>query len=150
MRQGFPRPTEERQWQHGSMQHDFGGPREASPAELRFLSRLLDLDFRPDSESRVNGRTGRRNANDVWLHHDSSGRPLVSVTRSRIVNGKLAALALRLDYDGSEIRGGWVPESRLLDELDASGPDGIIRVGEPEALADLAGDWFDSHEEARS
>jgi hypothetical protein len=118
-----------------------GGPRSGRTAvEDAFLTALLD------------GRPWL----DVWLHEDDDGTPWVCVSHDFSEHGSIRD-TLRLDFDGSEVLGGWSPASLNWDDgvrataaaIDVDGPDGLRRTGPVEQLADAAGAWFDGHRVAR-
>ncbi len=82
--------------------------------------------------------------------------PIVCVSHDFSEHGSIRD-TLRLDFDGSEVLGGWSPASLNWDDgvrataagIDVDGPDGIRRTGPVEQLADAAGAWFDGHRLAR-
>lgn len=115
-----------------------GGRRPPTAAEAVFASSLdalvADLEF--------------------WLHEDDAG-PWLLVSRD-FLSGDVVCDALRLDYDGSGIVGGWSPWLLNGDDgaraeqvgVDLRPPDGIdIRIpgASPVELARAAAQWFAHH-----
>jgi len=116
-----------------------GGPRDVrTQAEQEFLTLLLD------------GRPWL----DVWLHQDVRGEwACVSYDFSR---DGVVVDTLRLDFDGSTVRGGWSPANLNWDDgvraaeagIDFDGSDGLNATGSAPDLAAAAGVWFDGHRQA--
>jgi hypothetical protein len=82
---------------------------------------------------------------DLWWSDD----PWVSVTLTQI-RGNVAVDDVRLDFDGTSIRGGYDPSGLqdLYTPIEATvvnldPPDGIVLSGPPDQLAKAAMEWFE-------
>jgi hypothetical protein len=92
---------------------------------------------------------------DVWRHQDADGTPWLIVSHD-FTRGKHILRTLRLDFDGTAIRGGWSPASLNWDdgvraeeaEVDWRSSEGLGRTAPVADLAQAAGEWFDAHREA--
>ncbi|NHC15450.1 hypothetical protein [Motilibacter deserti] len=115
------------------MEWDIAGGRPPTEAEATFLAAL-------DPPAAL----GRR----AWLHQDAEGPWLLLVLA---LPERHAGVALRLDFDGAGLRGGWnpqhliggEPQRALESEVAFHGPSGLDLAGaEPRALARVASDWL--------
>ena len=89
-----------------------------------------------------------------WYHQDPDGRPWVLVSYD-FVEGNAVRETLRVDYDGTQLRGGWSPSCLNWDDgvraaealIDTGPPDGlsIDSAGDPEQAAAIASAWFQGH-----
>lgn len=90
----------------------------------------------------------------VWPHVDQDGSAWLCVSRDFTADGAIVR-TLRVDFDGSGVRGGWSPAALNWDDgvraeeagVDVAPPDGIlVETSDPDAAADLVAQWFDAHE----
>jgi len=96
---------------------------------------------------------------DDWYHSDDDGTPWMIVSYDFVIDQTVRA-TLRVDYDGSCLRGGWSPSCLNWDDgvkaeealIDTRGKDGLHRDGveDPECAAGLAAEWFRDHIERRT
>ncbi len=109
------------------MEDDYPWDAGRTDQERRFLARLREL---------ANGRA----LFDAW---DLYPQLVVTLTVDDPEENVIVR-TLRVDYDGSSLRGGEDPSSQIDPELDSSDPDYFELTGyaSPEALASQAFDWF--------
>ncbi|MGQ5265257.1 hypothetical protein ACTWLT_31345 [Micromonospora sp. ZYX-F-536] len=88
-----------------------------------------------------------------WYHEDPDGTPWIVASYDFVV-GDHVHKTLRLDYDGTNLRGGWSPACLNWDDgvradealIDTAPPDGLRLDGvDPGAAAVAASSWFAMH-----
>ncbi|MGW7682465.1 hypothetical protein ACWGID_17115 [Kribbella sp. NPDC054772] len=90
---------------------------------------------------------------DEWYHEDSDGTPWMLVSHDFVI-GNAVTDTLRVDYDGTNLRGGWSPACLNWDDgvraddalIDTSPPDGL-RLDDvaPGPAAAATARWFAEH-----
>ena len=84
---------------------------------------------------------------------DADGALWLCISRGYVEGGAIRR-TLRLDYDGSSLRGGWSPACLNWDDgvratdagVETSTGDGLSAdVSDPAEAAEIAGRWFDAH-----
>ena len=93
-----------------------------------------------------------------WYHEDPDGQPWMMVSFD-FMERESVRDTLRVDYDGTSLKGGWSPaclnwdaETRAEEaHIDTSPPDGLDVEGMRDAqhAAAVAGEWFLGHIHAR-
>jgi len=88
-----------------------------------------------------------------WYHQDDGGTPWMT-TSYDFTQGNQIYKTLRLDYDGTSMRGGWSPSCLNWDDgkraddalIDSAGPDGLrLDCVDPTTDALAAAAWFWRH-----
>ena len=89
-----------------------------------------------------------------WYHRDPDGEPWMLVSYD-FVKGHVVHATLRVDYDGSRLRGGWSPSCLNWDDgvraaealIDTGPPDGLSfdLADDPREAAAVAAAWFRAH-----
>ncbi|MCA2213001.1 hypothetical protein [Jidongwangia harbinensis] len=89
-----------------------------------------------------------------WYHQDPDGGPWMLVSYD-FVEGNAVRETLRVDYDGTQLRGGWSPSCLNWDDgvraaealIDTGPPDGlsIDLASDPREVAAIAAAWFEAH-----
>ncbi len=89
-----------------------------------------------------------------WYHEDPDGGPWMLVSYD-FLEGSAVRETLRVDYDGTQLRGGWSPSCLNWDDgvraaealIDTGPPDGlsIDLASDPRQAAAIASTWFQAH-----
>jgi hypothetical protein len=89
-----------------------------------------------------------------WYHEDPDGGPWMLVSYD-FLEGSAVRETLRVDYDGTQLRGGWSPSCLNWDDgvraaealIDTGPPDGlsIDLASDPRQAAAIASAWFQAH-----
>ena len=88
-----------------------------------------------------------------WYHEDPDGTPWMLVSHDSVVGGAVTA-TLRVDYDGTNLRGGWSPAYLNWDDgvrardaqIDTTPPNGLrVDDVEPGRAAVVTARWFAEH-----
>jgi hypothetical protein len=89
-----------------------------------------------------------------WYHQDPDGSPWMLVFYD-FVEGGAVRETLRVDYDGTQLQGGWSPSCLNWDDgvratealIDTEAPEGLSigSASDPRAAAAIASAWFQAH-----
>jgi hypothetical protein len=89
-----------------------------------------------------------------WYHQDPDGEPWMTVSYDFIAPRGGIAATLRLDYDGTEVVGGWSPAGLNWDDgvrardarVDTTPPGGLAATARsPEEACAIALPWLQAH-----
>ncbi|QIS10609.1 hypothetical protein [Nocardia arthritidis] len=115
-------------------------------------------DPTPDEQSFFAALRTQVAAIDDWYHADDDGTLWVIASLDLVDRNGHIHDTLRVDYDGTSLRGGWSPAGLNWDDgvratsagIDTSPPDGLCHDNiAPLEAAQTAAEWFIAHRERR-